>query len=198
MHESFTVYLAGPDVFLRDAATVGARKKALCAARGLTGLFPFDNEAEPRSGDRLDVVIYKANVDMIRSADFAVFNLTPFRGPSADVGTVYELGYARALGIPCFGYSNDARDLRTRVGTFGRLAADAKGGWRDAVDMSVEDFGNADNLMIDASFATAGAPIVRNTVPGSDLYTDLRGFEACLEAIVAWTRATKPQRIVRA
>jgi Nucleoside 2-deoxyribosyltransferase len=35
------VYLAGPEVFLRNATEVGDRKKALCEAHGLEGLFPY-------------------------------------------------------------------------------------------------------------------------------------------------------------
>ena len=34
--------------------------------------------------------------------------------------------------------------------------------WRDANGMTVEDFGNADNLMIDSAFAEQGHPIIRH------------------------------------
>ena len=36
------VYLAGPDVFLPDAAAWLERKKAICAGVGLTGVSPLD------------------------------------------------------------------------------------------------------------------------------------------------------------
>lgn len=39
-------------------------------------------------------------------ADAIVANLTPFRGPSADAGTVYELGFMSGRIKPSFGYSN--------------------------------------------------------------------------------------------
>ena len=40
-------------------------------------------------------------------ADVIIANLTPFRGPSADAGTVYELGYMLGKGDRlCLGYSN--------------------------------------------------------------------------------------------
>ena len=32
----------------------------------------------------------------MKEADAIIANLTPFRGPSADTGTVYELGYMAA------------------------------------------------------------------------------------------------------
>ena len=43
------------------------------------------------------------NETHIRSCQAVIANLTPFRGPSADVGTVYEVGFARALGLLIFG-----------------------------------------------------------------------------------------------
>jgi hypothetical protein len=59
------------------------------------------------------------------------------------------------------------------------------GDWRDAQDMLVEDFGNADNLMIDHCLVTSGNPIVRIDAGGR--LDDLAGFEACL-AIAARLR----------
>ena len=46
--------------------------------------------------------------------------------------------------------------------------------------MRVEDFGNADNLMIDACLAEQEHPLVRVNVADGDRYRDLRGFEECL------------------
>src|SRR3954462_3374301 len=112
------IYLAGPEVFLADAdaAALAAAKRAICAAQGLTGIFPL--EPPPVAPDAAQpewLRIYWANEAHIRSCDALVANLTPFRGPSADVGTVYELGFMRALGRPVFGYSNVARRFGGRV-----------------------------------------------------------------------------------
>src|SRR5437588_740576 len=110
------VYLAGPDVFLPDAVELGNRKKQLCSAYGFEGLFPFDNEISPRTaGERIDRLIYRANERMIRRADFGIYNLTPFRGPSADPGTVFELGMMVGLGRRVFGYNNVRQDYFERV-----------------------------------------------------------------------------------
>ena len=38
------VYLAGPDVFLPNAAEIGRRKREICAQYGFEGVFPLDNE----------------------------------------------------------------------------------------------------------------------------------------------------------
>jgi nucleoside 2-deoxyribosyltransferase len=166
-------------VFLPDALELGARKKALCARYGFEGLYPLDDIAAPASGD---LEIYRACVAMLRRADFGIAHLTPFRGPSADVGTVYELGVLIALGKTVFGYTNVAADLLDRVRQAEPLTRDEAGGaWRDRDGMTVEDFGNADNLMIDAGLAAQGFPIVRIDAPPAERYRDLTGFEICLQ-----------------
>ena len=48
---------------------------------------------------------------MMDAADAIIANLTPFRGPSADAGTVYELGYMAGRGKLCLAYSNDPSRL---------------------------------------------------------------------------------------
>ena len=94
----YKIYSAqAPKFFLADAKDICARKRELCAALGFEGLVPFDNEVPP-AGDRRDLSIYRANVAMIREADCGVFNLTQFRGPHSDAGTVFELGLLTGLG----------------------------------------------------------------------------------------------------
>jgi nucleoside 2-deoxyribosyltransferase len=183
MADRLQVYLAGPEVFLPDAVEIGRRKKVLCERYGFIGLYPFDNEAMPVAGERLDRVIYRENVHMIRRADFGIANLTPFRGPSADAGTVFELGMLLGLGKPVFAYTNEVADLLARL-RHSRLAAydTAAGVWRDPAGMAIEDFGNADNLMLDASLAEQGHTLIRIDAAPEQRYRDLRGFEACLQA----------------
>jgi nucleoside 2-deoxyribosyltransferase len=171
-----SIYLAGPDVFLPDAVETGRRKKALCAQYGFTGLFPFDNDPGVATGAAVDRVIYEANVRMIRRADLGIFNLTPFRGPSADVGTVFELGLMTGLKKPAIGYTNCAKSLRERVPGATRTAS---GEWRDTDGNSVEDFGNADNLMIDACLSQPGNTLIRCDAGGS--LGGLDAFERCLQ-----------------
>jgi nucleoside 2-deoxyribosyltransferase len=182
MKHSPKIYLAGPDVFLPDAAAVGQSKKDLCKRYGFEGLFPLDNDIPHDGvGMRQDLLIYRANLALIREADLGIFNLTPFRGPSADVGTVFELGFFAGLGKPAFGYTNDADDLLSRVRRFDTLSHDAETGeWRDGMALAVENFGNADNLMIDASLVEQGHAIVRHAAEAGAHYHDLTGFEACL------------------
>src|SRR4051812_35108413 len=77
--------------------------------------------------------------------------------------------------------SNTTTDLLSRVRqTSSVLFDDQDGVWRDRHGMRVEDFGNADNLMIDACLAEQGHPLVRVSVADGDRYRDLRGFAECL------------------
>jgi nucleoside 2-deoxyribosyltransferase len=174
-------YLAGPEVFLPDAVALGQRKKALCAAHGILGLYPLDNTPGASGPLPLDSLIYRANVAMIRDADCGILNLTPFRGVSADVGTVFELGMLVGLGKPVFAYTNESADLLDRVRLAHPLTFDtAEGLWRDAAGMMVEDFGNADNLMIDAALREGASLLVRHVAAPEHLFHDLTGFEMCL------------------
>lgn len=187
--DAMKVYLAGPDVFLPDPHAMAERKRAICIAHGLTGIFPVD--AHPQHPEEADIPrwlwIYRRNEAHMRDADAVIANLTPFRGPSADVGTVYEVGFMRALGRQVLGYSNVAAGLVPRtLGFLGPAAhRDAEGRWRDGQEMAVEDFGLGDNLMIDGGIGEAGGVFIRRDVPVAERWTDLTAFEACVKALAA-------------
>ena len=187
------IYLAGPEVFLPDAVQIGQAKKRLCAAYGFEGLYPFDNEivASP-AGERTDRLIYRANESLIRRADIGICNLTPFRGLSADPGTVFEVGMLAGLGKPVLGYTNVVDDLLDRFRRQEALSFDAANdAWHDAHGMVVENFGNADNLMIDCALVeTGGHPMVRHKADPREVFRDLTGFEECLRRTRG--RAAKP------
>ena len=97
-------------MFLPDAVEIGRRKVDLCARYGLTGLYPLDNKIDLAAADA-SLQIFRGNEAMMNEADAIIANLTPFRGPGADAGTVYELGYMAARGKFCLGYSNDPAPL---------------------------------------------------------------------------------------
>jgi nucleoside 2-deoxyribosyltransferase len=118
-----TIYLAGPDVFEPDALEQGERLKALCADFGLEGLFPLDNVIEDFDQPHQTAeAIRKANLDLIRRADIVMANLNPFRGFEPDSGTVYEVGFAEALGKPVFSYASDRRHMLQRLREHQRLS----------------------------------------------------------------------------
>ncbi|MCH2110291.1 MAG: nucleoside 2-deoxyribosyltransferase [Polyangiaceae bacterium] len=133
------IYLAGPDVFRHDALAHGRQLVNILKSRGYIGLFPLDNLI-PEAQDPAETArsIFQANRQMIDDADAVLANLSPFRGPSADCGTVWECGYAHAQKKPVIGY----RSALTRT-------------YKDAVlsqqgqdELLVEDFGLWDNLML--------------------------------------------------
>ena len=183
------IYLAGPDVFLPDPQARAAELKALCAAHGLTGVSPLDPvDAEPPDWAALTEAarIARRNEAHIRGCDALVANLTPFRGPSADAGTIFELGFMRALGRPVFAWTNSARNFTTRTRDFlGPQARPGPAGWRDAENMLIEDFGLADNLMLDGAIHASGGALFAADPPATARWTDLAAFARCLAAVAA-------------
>ncbi len=175
------IYLAGPEVFLDNHAEISRRKKAICREHGLVGVFPLDAgfDFTGLSKRQAGLSISKANEDLIRSCDLLIANLTPFRGPSADAGTIYELGFMRGLGRPVYGYSNvDASFFdRTKTLLGKELRKRCDGTLEDAAGMALEDFDLVDNLMI----AGAG-PVFERAVSPPDVYADLEGFRKCVSA----------------
>jgi nucleoside 2-deoxyribosyltransferase len=179
------VYLAGPDVFLPDPLARGETLKRICARHGLTGVFPMDalaSEPEEWAARAEAQRIALRNEEHIRGANALIANLTPFRGPSADVGTVFELGFMRALGRPVFGWSTGHADFSARTRAFlGAAASLAEDGtWRDHEGMALESFGCLDNLMIDGAVAASGGVLEVAELAGKDRWSDLAAFERCV------------------
>ncbi len=161
------VYLAGPDVFERDPFRVASELKQICGQHGLEGVFPLDAgiKADPDLSE-FAYRISQANEELIRSCDGVLANLSPFRGPSADPGTLFEVGFARALGKPIIGYTDSpllyaARSLEWAKRTGGGVVQRASGGFEDANGFEIEDFGCIDNLMIDCGIAASSGMVVR-------------------------------------
>ncbi len=135
------IYLAGPTVFLADADDAGARLVALCEKHGCEGLFPLDFALD---GDMSARTIQAACLRELRTADAVVADLSPFRGPHADDGTAFELGFAHALGLPIWAYTTDPRPLIERIPG----ARAATGHVRDTAGLLIENFGRAHNSML--------------------------------------------------
>ena len=173
------IYLAGPDVFLPDAVEIGRRKAAICARYGLTGLYPLDNAIDLAAADA-SLAIFKGNEAMMDAADAIIANLTPFRGPSADAGTVYELGYMAGRGKLCFAYSNDPALYPERVARSFTVTKATAGHLTDNDGLTVEDFGLADNLMMIHTLDLHGARLVTPRQRPADIWHDLTSFEICV------------------
>jgi nucleoside 2-deoxyribosyltransferase len=183
------IYLAGPDVFMPQAEQWAERRKAICARYGLTGVTPLDALVEqPAAWADLPEWrrIALRNEALIFSADAVIANLTPFRGPSADVGTAYELGFMRALGRPVFGYSTIAAPFTHRsrdyAAAHGGAIAHSDSGLRDADGMLIEQFGLSDNLMLEAAIVGSGGVLITEDIAPGARWTDLTVFERCVQA----------------
>jgi nucleoside 2-deoxyribosyltransferase len=191
------VYLAGPDVFLPDAMAIGARKKEICARFGLAGLFPLDSGIGETGGtEPLSLRIFRSCTAMMDDADAVIAHLTPFRGPSADAGTVYELGYMAARGKLCTGYTNRRDSYADRIepapgvapGLAPGVAPDVSGlANLDCEGHVIENFGLTDNLMIVHALDVFGCPILTPAVEPDDIWRDLTLFEQC----AAWLAGRK-------
>jgi nucleoside 2-deoxyribosyltransferase len=177
------IYLAGPDVFLPDAVEIGRRKAEICASHGLTGVYPLDNAIDLAAGDA-SRRIFAGNKAMMDGASAIIANLTPFRGPGADAGTVYELGYMAGRGSLCLAYCNDPAVYADRVARFTDVASDG-GRLVDPHGLTVEDFGLVDNLMMIHGLELHGCPLVTPAERPDDVWYDLAAFEACVRMAAA-------------
>lgn len=135
-----SVYLAGFDVFRPDAVIHGRMLVERCRAAGLEGLYPLDN-AIPHELPSTEAAswIAQANMASIQKADFILANLNPFRGYEPDSGTVFEFGYAHALGKPIFAYFDNHQAMVSQVPNQNGI---------DENGHQVEDFSLPKNLML--------------------------------------------------
>jgi nucleoside 2-deoxyribosyltransferase len=143
------IYLAGPEVFLPDPMARAGEMRAVCARYGAIGRFPLDNQTDvdDPDPDRMAARISRADEDLLRSCDAVVANMAPFRGPSTDPGTIYEIGFARGLGKPVVGWTTDWRRYGEKVADLMPMTRDGDV-LRDEAGMACRDYGQIDNLMI--------------------------------------------------
>lgn len=182
-----TAYNAGPDVFFPDPVSHARRKVAICARYGIVGRAPLDNDIDLSAPDA-SLQIYRQNRTMMLSCDIIIANLTPFRGPSADDGTAFELGFFDALGRPSFAYSNSAGLLASRTRAFLSSVPDAG-------TFSVEDFGLPCNLMLPHAVLDRGGLPMFTPADGVDrAFDDLETFERLVAAIAESATAMTPGR----
>ncbi len=189
------VYLAGPEVFLPNAKEIGKEKKALCKKYDFEGVFPLDNEvdAKDKTPREIGFCISALNEDLIRSCDFVIANITPFRGPSADVGTAYEIGFAHALSKVVFAYTNVSALFteRTVKAVNSQVNRDKDRKLRDANGMLIEELDLTDNLMLDGCIHSSSKRLVIEQAPVDQFFTYLGGFEKCLKAAQELTGASE-------
>jgi nucleoside 2-deoxyribosyltransferase len=149
------IYLAGPDVFYPDCGAIYARLKTLCSLLGMEGVAPTDSDAAKGfsgSDEALAQRIFEGNVALIEQADGVIANLVPFRGLEPDSGTVFEVGYAIALGKPVVAYGVPTAPYAERVAAALDCTPDATGTLRETANGTmVEGLGQRLNLMLSRS-----------------------------------------------
>ena len=143
------VYLAGPNVFMSEPVLRGEVYKKYASKLGLVGLYPMDNEVD-FSADDPGRIIYEGNKQMLESADVVLANLSDFRGHDPDAGTVWEVAYAVAKGIPVIAYTASEHTLKDRMVLAGQAEC-IDGVWYDSSGRRIENFGNKVNLMLQYS-----------------------------------------------
>lgn len=176
------LYLAGPDVFAPDARALGDRRRAQCEKYGFEGLFPLDGAidvtAQPPAATA--ELIYRRDVAMMEAADGCIANITPFRGPNADDGTSFEIGWMIARGKPVWAYDNRGGTMGDKVAAWPGLGDDP--GY-DTDGLQVEHFGQAANLMLTQSIRLAGGAVVSRAA--ADPF-GLANHEECLRLASAF------------
>ncbi|WP_417531191.1 nucleoside 2-deoxyribosyltransferase [Marinobacter lipolyticus] len=172
------IYLAGPEVFFPagEHQAIVAEKKHVLREYGFEGVDPLDtelafsdHEAKPDRGYR----IYQANRELMDRCDAVIANLTPFRGISADPGTVYEVGYMIGQGKTAFGFTLDGRRYRERAGSTNL----------DDLGHKIEDFELSDNLMIESGIRDSGGQLFVAERPGEHRFFSAELFLRCVRAL---------------
>jgi nucleoside 2-deoxyribosyltransferase len=178
-------YLAGPDVFLPDAHAHARRKVEICAQCNVIGLPPLNEDVQSLS-TRSDAdawqSIFRKDLAMMEECDIIIANLTPFRGPSADAGTLIEVGWFLGRGKPIFGYSNSAASFAERNRDYVAAIPDVVPG------IAIDGFGLPDNLMIPGAVSHAGGHPLVLPLDGQDRPLDaLDVFRRCVELAASMT-----------
>ncbi|WP_135465691.1 nucleoside 2-deoxyribosyltransferase [Crenalkalicoccus roseus] len=182
-------YLAGPDVFLPEARAHARRKVEICARHGILGRPPLNEDVASLAGmaeAEAWLAIFRKDLAMMEECDLVIANLTPFRGASADAGTLVELGWFLGRGRPVFGYSNSAILFAERSRRQVAAIPDP------VPDLSVEGFGLPDNLMVAGAVLDGGGHPLVLPPDGRDRPFDaLDVFERCV-ALAARTLGLAP------
>ncbi len=172
-------YLAGPDVFYPDALARGEAKKDILRGHGIVGHFPLDNDLPAdvlQDPERAADHIARANealmLNIVEKARVAVIlaDMSPYHGPSMDVGTAFEMGFMSALAalhphVVIIGYTDTTLPFETRVieqWYGGGTTTDADGILRGPDGLMIETFGQADNLMMTHAVRKARGAIVHS------------------------------------
>jgi nucleoside 2-deoxyribosyltransferase len=150
---------------------VAERKHALREA-GFEGVDPLDTDlafSEDQTKPEREHFIYQANRELMDSCDAIIPNLTPFRGVSADPGTVFEVGYMIGKGKPVFGFTLDSRHYGEQAGPSDR----------DEMGHVIEDFEMSENRFFSVELFNRCVRALANCKNHQHINLSLRTFNTC-------------------
>lgn len=194
------IYLAGPDVFFPNADEIKEAKRKIAENQGIIPLFPLDNVVrdlffqKSLTKSQKGLIISKANEILMDKADGIIANITPYNGPSLDVGTAVEIGYMRKAQKPIECYTNSPVNFLNRVKSWLKSQnietyKDKFSAIRDNKhNMMLEDFGDdiVDNIMVDGAYTLSGGGLSKplKKMKDKDLYKSLEQFERAVKRMV--------------
>ncbi len=146
------IYIAGPDVFLKNAVEDLNNKKEFCQKNNFVGMIPFDANVDfTQSNKKIRKDIYEANIKMIQNTDIVIANMNNFRHNEQDAGTIFEIGYAVALNKEVYIYSDDNRTVIEKTTEVDKNFHIENGQYYDTQEMLIEGFDAKFNIMINES-----------------------------------------------
>jgi hypothetical protein len=130
--------------------------------------------------------IFHSNLALMETCEGIIANVSPFRGPSADAGTAWELGYFAGARKVSFSYTTCPLTYEARFG----LDRDERG-------MTVDMQGRSDNCMITESVYHFEKPphVKGDTTPphlSNADYESLQPFRAVVDAAAEFFDRTSP------
>lgn len=146
------IYIAGFDVFFKNAVEVLNNSKELCTKYGFIGMIPFDGDVDfNQSNENIRRDIYVENIKMIDECDIVIANMNNFRHNEVDSGTVFEIGYATALKKEVYIFSSDNRTVVEKTKECDDKVYEENGLFYDRNDLMIEGFDSKFNIMINES-----------------------------------------------
>ncbi|MEK9679354.1 MAG: nucleoside 2-deoxyribosyltransferase [Rhodospirillaceae bacterium] len=162
MNNTPRIYLSGPDLFHPDGWDIAEKKKEVCHRYGLEGVSPFDlPDGRPFDGTAERArTVYADCVELMKNCDGLIANVSPFRGPSLDGATAYEMGFMHGLGKPVASYTLDRQGYAARMiklhTAFDVPLEPVQDHFRAPDGLLVENFGLGDSLMPAGASSASG------------------------------------------
>ncbi len=194
-------YIAGPDVFFTNLNENFEKKKNIMKDFGLIGIPPTENQLDfekmqswkRKNGNNFNMrkEIYMADVQTMHNTAGGTFNFTPFQGVFADSGTIFEFGYTTGLKKPFVVYSNDPRNINTRIKEWGDNF-----GAKQAIDLKIYSqnirYGNLidsailnNNVSLDNVINYRDFSEIYNKSNKQEYFTNTQAFEKAISELSA-------------